>query len=130
MKAILLSTLTFISANSFAATNSYQIRAEVSVDGKVISRPQLVTLANETASISQKNDDGSETTLEVLTTDSSAEIKDGIKMQFTVSYNVDGKRKVISKPTIVTIPGETAEITVGKTATTEELKLKVIATRI
>lgn len=131
MKVIFAVAASLLSVQVFADTKSFDVKAEVSINGKLISRPHIVTKPNELASISQMDENKRETIIEVIASDYSSEkIKDGIMMRFTVSYNDNGKRTVISKPQIVSISGETAEILVGEKEKTDALKIKVVATRV
>lgn len=116
----------------FAATKAFDIKAEVSIAGKLISSPHVVTKPNELVSISQKGEDSKEILVELIASDfKSKDPKNGIMMKFTVSRVDAGKRTLLSTPQIVALPGEEAEITVGgDAAKPESVKVKVLATRL
>lgn len=116
----------------FASTKAFDVKAKVSVDGKLISSPHIMTKPNELASISQKVENNRKILIELTASDyKSKDTKDGIMMKFAISRVEAGKRTLISTPQIVALPGEEAEIAVGQTATkTESVKIKVIATRV
>lgn len=122
---------TFFSAQCLANTKAFDVRAKVSVDGKLISSPHFVTKPNEVASVSQNVDGYKKILIEMIASDSlSKEAQNGIMMKFTVSQDDGGKRTVISKPQIVAVPGEKAEIEVGTKDVVESVKIDVVATRI
>lgn len=132
MKVISIVVAGLLSMQCFASTQAFDVKAEVSVDGKLITNPHIMTKPNELASISQKVENNREILIELTASDyKSKDTKDGIMMKFAVSRIEAGKRTLISTPQIVALPGEEAEIAVGQTATkTESVKIKVIATRV
>jgi hypothetical protein len=119
-----------LSLPCFASTKAFDVKAEVSVDGKFISNPHIVTKPNELASINQKLEDNKEILIEMTANDfHSKNPKNGIMMKFTVSRLDAGKRTVLATPQIVALPGEEAMMEIGK-ANAETVKVKVIATRV
>ncbi|MCC6138947.1 MAG: hypothetical protein IT287_09970 [Bdellovibrionaceae bacterium] len=132
MKIIFSIASLLISIQTYANTKEFDIKAEISIDGKIVSKPQIITKPNETASISQDNGGkNAKTIIEVIASDDvSGKVKDGIMMKFTVSYINGKKRTVVSKPQIIAKSGETAEIAVGDKGQPDALMMKVIATRV
>ncbi len=112
-------------------TKGFDLKAEVYIDGKLVSSPHLSTAPNERAKISQKTAANPDTTIEVVASDyASAQADNAIKIQFTVTRFENGKRKVISRPQIVSLSGVPAELSLAETGKPEALKIKVIATRV
>lgn len=130
MKFMLVISAFLLSLPCFASTKAFDVKAEVSVDGKLISNPHIVTKPNELASINQKLEDNKEILIEMTANDfQSKNPKNGIMMKFTVSRLDAGKRTVLATPQIVALPGEEAMMEIGK-ANAETVKVKVIATRV
>jgi Flp pilus assembly secretin CpaC len=131
MKVSLVLFALFFGSISFAATKAFDVKAEVSLDGKPVSTPHIVTKPNELASVTQKAADNSEIQIEMIATDyTSKDTKDGIMMKFKVYRNADGNRTELSRPQIVALPGEEAQIIVGKTGKIPAVSVKVVATRV
>ena len=130
MKITFAIAVFLLSATAFSATKSFDVKAKVSLNGKLVSTPHLVTLPNELASISEVDKNKNEMKIELVASDYSNEkTKDGILMNFTVSYLKNGKQTIVARPKIVALPGETATISVGNRGDVDALELKVVATR-
>jgi hypothetical protein len=130
MKLILVISAFLLSLQCFASTKAFDVKAEVSIDGKLVSRPHIVTKPNELASINQKLQGDKDILIEMTASDyHSKDPKNGIMMKFTVSRLDEGKRTVLATPQIVALPGEEAMIEIGK-AKAETVKVKVLATRV
>ena len=131
MKYFIILATGLFCINAFAGTKSFDVKAQVSINGKLISSPHIITKPNELASISQKGDNNKQTLIELIASDySTKDTKDGIMMKFTVSSIDNGKKTVISKPQIIALPGEPAEILVGETGKADSVRVSVVATRI
>jgi hypothetical protein len=126
MKSLFVIIIGLLSLQSFAGTNNFDIKAELSIHGKLVARPHIVAIPNEMVTIRQMDGNHKETLIEMV----ASEVKDGVMMKFTVIYIENGKNTVISKPQILALFGEPAEITVGEDGEQETLNLKVIATRV
>jgi hypothetical protein len=127
---MLVISASLFSLQCFASTKAFDVKAEVSLDGKLISRPHIVTKPNELASINQKLQDNRNILIEMTANDyHSKNPKNGIMMKFTVSRLDAGKRTVLATPQIVALPGEEAMMEIGK-ANAETVKVTVIATRV
>ncbi len=115
MKILIILAATLFSTQLFAATKKFDVKAEISLDGKVVSNPHIVMQPNELASITQRSGNSDAIIIEVIASDYSLpKAKDGIMMKFTISRNNNGKKTIIGQPQIITHPNETAEITQGK----------------
>lgn len=132
MKISILIISLFLSSIAMSATKSFDLKMELSIDGKHVSSPHIISLPNQKASITQRDDNKKEESfIEVTASDvTNDKIKNGIFMKFVVGYNKEGQRKIISQPEILAKAGEEAEITVGSDDATETLKLKVVANRV
>ena len=124
--------LTLLSATTWAAPTQYRINSQVYIDGKLVSSPKIITMANETAEIRQTTDNTEGASdIRVRVTPSEFQndaIPDGILMKFEVEYKA-GNRVVKSSPQIIARSGSEAEVTVGRTPGQDDLKLKVTATQ-
>jgi len=119
------------SHNASALSKNIMISAKLFINGKLISSPKIITIAGETAEISQISEEHQSIyRMKVLATNASDEkIKDGILMKFDIEAN-DGTSIIKSTPQVLTKIGSEATITVnGDQANQKELMLKVIATR-
>ena len=127
----LIATVVLISTPAFASTKAFDIKAELSLNGKLVSKPHIITKANELASIEQTDQNNHKTIIEVVASDyTSDKVKNGIQMNFTVSRIENGQKNIISKPQIIAAPGEVAEIAVGEKANPDLLRMTVIAKRV
>lgn len=116
--------------SAFAATtNGYDLKMDLSLNGKHISSPRVIVKESETATITQKTDT-EETFIEVVAAEREIQNHKGILMKFTVgTISKDGQRTIISKPQILANENEKAQITVGKSGGSVNLSLSVLAQR-
>lgn len=120
--------LAFIGSSTFASNNGYDLKMDLSMNGKYVFSPSITVKAGEMKSIRQKTDT-QESFIEVVATEGQVKNNKGIMMNFTVGYiGKNGERKVISKPQILAKENEPALITVGEKDGTE-LSLSVVAKR-
>lgn len=120
--------LVMISCSAFAATNGYDLKMDLSINGKHVSSPRVIVKAGEMATVNQKKDT-QESFIEVIATEGKVQNNKGIMMNFTVGYiGKNGERIIVSKPQILAKENEPALITVGEKDGTE-LSLSVIAQR-
>lgn len=120
--------LAFICSSAFASTNGYDLKMDLSLNGKHVSSPRLIVKAGETASISQKTDT-EESFIEVVATEGSIQNHQGILMNFIVGViDQNGQRVIKAKPQILANENEAAQITVGEN-NGDEISLSVVATR-
>lgn len=126
MKSLFVTITCLLSLQSFASTNNFDIKAELSIHGKLVARPHIIAIPNQMVSIRKMDENHKETLIEMI----ASEVKDGIMMKFTVIFIEDGKNTVISKPQILALFGEPSEITVGEDGEPETLNMKVVATRV
>lgn len=125
---LVIVVLAFISSSAFALTNGYDLKIDLSMNGKHISSPRVIAKAGETASISQKTDT-EESFIEVVATEGSIQNHNGILMNFVVGViDKNGQRVIKAKPQILAKENETAQITVAE-EDGNQLSLSVTATR-
>ena len=109
--------------------NGYGLEMELSLNGKLISAPQINTKVGETSIITQKTDT-TENFIEVTAIDSSILGNDGIMMTFVVgTIDKDGNRTITSKPQIFAKENTHSEVTVSQDDGKETLSLSVLAKR-
>ncbi|MGZ3787505.1 MAG: hypothetical protein ACXVLQ_03230 [Bacteriovorax sp.] len=120
--------LAFLLACSSAfASTSYDLKMDLSLNGKHVSSPRVIAQEGETATIIQKSD-GKETFIDVVTT--KADMKNSVMMKFTVgTIGKNGERTILSRPQVIARENETAKISQGETGGQELLSLSVIAKR-
>ena len=112
-----------------AATSGYDLKMELSMNGKIISSPQILAKAGETATVTQKTDD-QENFIEVTAIDGSILGNDGIMMTFVVgTIAKDGSRTILSKPQIFAEENKQSEIMLEQDGSNEMLSLSVVAKR-
>lgn len=128
----IVTTLLVVLASSpaFAAKNQYDLKMDLSMNGKVVASPRLLVVEGEKATVSQKSDDA-ENSIEVTASEGDLQGRKGILMDFVVSVvTKDGKRTVVSRPKILTLEGEKATLSTHQNdASPEEVSLSVVATR-
>lgn len=120
--------LLMVGSSAFASTNGYDLKMDLSMNGKHVSSPRIIVKAGEKGTINQKTDT-EESFIEVVATEGQVQNNKGIMMNFTVGYiGKNGERTIVSKPQILAKENEPAQITVGEKDGTE-LSLSVVAKR-
>lgn len=120
--------LILVGSSAFASTNGYDLKMDLSMNGKHVSSPRIILKAGEKGTINQKTDT-EESFIEVVATEGQVQNNKGIMMNFTVGYiGKNGERTIVSKPQILAKENEPALITVGEKDGTE-LSLSVVAKR-
>lgn len=129
---VLLGTMIFSALSVNAKTrdfNGYGLEMELSMNGKVISAPQINTKVGETSLITQKTD-SEENFIEVTAIDGSILGNEGIMMTFVVgTIDKDGNRTITSKPGLFAKENTHSEVTVEQEQGKETLSLSVLAKR-
>lgn len=94
---------------AFAAP-SYDLKVDLSVDGKIVSSPHLVVREGETGSITQDTD-GKKIYIDVV---AKAHKPKGIEMSFQYGEILaNGEKQMISTPRIIALENEKASIQVA-----------------
>lgn len=133
---VLLGAIVFSASASFSSSlaktaqiNGYDLQMELSMNGKIISSPQLNTKVGETSTITQKTDT-EENFIEVTAIDGSILGNDGIMMTFVVGIvDKEGNRTILSKPQIFAKDNTHSEVTVEQGEGKQTLSLSVLAKR-
>ncbi|MCB0378365.1 MAG: hypothetical protein KDD33_07725 [Bdellovibrionales bacterium] len=127
--ALFLSSFLFASS-VFARVPAYEIDISLLVDGKVVSRPMIKTVADEHASVTIENED-SKTSISLKATDEKVTKGNAIKMELNVKYKEKGeKRSFRFNPTIITMSGEPSTVSIAGENGAPALELQVIAKKI
>ncbi|MGZ3746785.1 MAG: hypothetical protein ACXWRE_05445 [Pseudobdellovibrionaceae bacterium] len=100
-----------------------KMNLELSLDGKVVSKPQVITLLNTTANISQKlNNSSKELYIEVIPSLEVPQRYDSIMMKFKVGEKENGKVKWLSTPQVTALNDDEAKISVHSNNSKDEYK--------
>jgi type II secretory pathway component GspD/PulD (secretin) len=121
--------LFLIGANADCATNGYDLKIDLSLDGKHVSSPHMIVKAGESATATLKNGN-KENFIEVVANEERSKDFDGILIQIAIgTIEENGKRTIISRPQILTKENEPVQISIGEKNGAEEVALSVIAQR-
>ncbi|MBL7688366.1 MAG: hypothetical protein JNJ49_10045 [Bdellovibrionaceae bacterium] len=127
--ALALSFSPTLMAAGPATKAGYALKMELSMNGKVVSTPQLIVRNGATGSITEESAT-QKTFIEVTATEGSVQKRQGIMMNFVVGVIAkDGVRTVLSRPSILANENEKAEITIAGKESGETMALSVIAAR-
>lgn len=125
----MLIAMSLLIGSSAFASNGYDLKMELSMNGKKVSSPRIIVREGETGSITQETSN-EKTFIEVVAKEGEIQNHKGIMMNFVVGYiGQDGKRTIVSKTQILTKENETAQITVGNDDGKETMSLSVVAQR-
>lgn len=122
--------LFLLTGSVHAGAKGYDLKFDLSLNGKHISSPRMYVLEGAVASIEQKNSTDS-SYIEVKATETLVSKKKLIKMNFTVGV-VDkfGQKTVISKQNVIAKENELVKITLNENEdNSKHLALTVIAKR-
>ncbi|MDO9180974.1 MAG: hypothetical protein Q7U04_01135 [Bacteriovorax sp.] len=126
---LLVSIFFLLSTSAFAASNTYDLKMNLMLNGKHVSSPRIIVRAGERATITQKQGD-EESYIDVIATESTSQNK-GIMMNFTIGkIDKDGTKTIIASPGILAKENAESNITINQdTSVNPELSLTVIAKR-
>lgn len=120
-------TFLFACSSVIASTTSYELKMDLSLNGKHVSSPRIIANEGEVATIVQESDD-KETFIDVITT--KADIKNTVMMTFTVgTIGKNGERTILARPQVLARENEAASFSQGKTGGQEIISLSVTAKR-
>ncbi len=118
-----------VGSTVLASTNAYDLKIELSMNGKYVSSPRLITEEGKQASITQESE-GKKIFIDVIATEKPTGSKQAILMKFVIgTISATGEKKIVSTPKIITLENKKAEITIGDQPGKEDLSLSVVATR-
>jgi hypothetical protein len=128
MGKILFTMICFFSSSVFAGQKAFDLKMELSLEGKHISSPKVIVKEGETKTIVEESN-GQKTYIEVSAKqDKASGGKQTIYMAFVIGKIAsDGSKTVISTPRITAAPNETAQISIGEKGAPDLLSLSVIA---
>ena len=125
-KFILICAL-LIGSSVFAATNAYDLKINLSKNGKSVSSPEMIVKEGELATITEESLT-EKSFIEVVATEGAIDQTKGILMKFSVGLiGKDGKKTISGTPQILAQEGQKAEI--GFDNGKERISLSVIAKR-
>ncbi len=120
--------LAFMSSFAFGSINGYNLKMDLSVNGKHVSSPQLIVMAGEAATITQKTE-MEWFSIDVIATEGSIQNQTGILMKFVIGIiRKNGEPMIRVQPQILAKENELAQVTVsGQDG--NEVSLSIIANR-
>lgn len=127
MKSIFGALISILcSGAAFASGKVYDVKAELSMNGKMVSSPRFLVAEGTKASVTEQSD-ARTTFIDLTATESTSKTSPGITMDFVVGFEAkDGTRTILSRPKILAAERERAVIMV-KDEQGEEISLAVIA---
>lgn len=117
---------------AFASTNSYEVKMDLSINGKQHFSPEIIADEGKVVTITQKNNDnGEETFVDVITTKKDLKNnKDAVSIKFTAGMiDKKGERHIQFNTKIIALENQQAKITQGSVDGKDELSLSITATR-
>ena len=115
----------FLSLPVFAASKTYNLKMDLSMEGKHVSSPQINVKEGEPALLTQEAN-GEKISMEVVVTGQ----EKAVVMNFVIStLTAKGEKKILAKPKITALENEKAEISVGTEKSKDLLSLSVTAKR-
>jgi hypothetical protein len=128
MKFSLLVFASLFGSMAMASQTHYKLEANVFIDGKLVSSPQIVMKGPQEAEIRQiAKNPNSNLILRVVASDQSNDkIPDGIRLQMVVKYRTESGT-VTSTPDIIATPGQ--EFTIAPGDANSNMQIKLVATR-
>jgi beta-lactamase regulating signal transducer with metallopeptidase domain len=128
--ALLLTGITAVAASAGTAKfkGQYKVKAQILLDGKVVSSPQFIVLPNEPASIEWKSENPQAALRMMLTAaDYSSVDTAGIDLKMAVDFKT-ADHSFRANPRVVVMPGEEGTFTIGSDDS-ETLEMKITAER-
>lgn len=126
MKTILVAIFLFSNLSALAAPRLYEIKMDLSFNGKKASSPRIIVSEGETGMVTQENSDG-KTFVEVTAREGSVQNRQGILMSFVVgAIDKNGNKTILSKPQILAKENQMARFTSGSKDGNEEMSLSVL----
>lgn len=126
MKTFLAAIVFIISATGLASSKQpITLDMKLSIDGRLVSHPTVVSMSGETVSVESASEDGSGVYIEVTPT---LQNKNEVFMKFVVSKLEEGKKTIISKSTIMSFLGKTGEISQESTTGESNESMSLVVT--
>lgn len=119
----------FAGSAALASQNFYDLKMELSKNGKLFSSSRLIVADGENAMISEKTDK-EENFIEVVATEGVIQNHQGILMKFIVgTIDKKGKKTILASPEVLAKENQPAQITSGSKKGAGEISLSVTAKR-
>ena len=97
-----------VSTGVAAEQEAVILAMQLKIDGELVSKPTVITISGETASIQSMSTDGDGFSIAVTPTLTE---KNQVEMTFVVTRLEKDKKTILSKPHMVSLLGQPAEIT-------------------
>jgi hypothetical protein len=116
---------------AFASANSYDLKMDLSINGKHISSPKIIVEEGKVATVTQKNDNGEELFVVVIATKKELKNnKEAVAIKFTSGMlDKNGKRSIQYETKIIALENQMAKINQGSVNGKDELALSIVATK-
>ncbi len=120
-----------LAGSSAMAAKGYDLKMDLTMNGKHMSSPRVLVKAGEKATIAQEGKNGG-SFIEVVATEGEVQGNAGIMMSFTVgTIDKKGARTIVSRPKILAVENSEARITVGENENSvEQISLTVTPKRV
>ena len=119
--------LLLMGSHAFCATKGYDLKLDLSLDGKHVASPRVLVKDGDVATVNQKSAN-QETFVEVVATDAFVDNKRGILMKFAVgTIGKNGERTMVYRPEVFARENETTQVSLGDKPGAEGLSLSVVA---
>lgn len=107
----------------------YLVKAEILLNGKVVSTPQFIVIPNEPASMEMKSEHPQSALRMMLTVSDSASLQtpEGIDLKMAVEYKTQDKA-FRANPRVIVLPGEDGTVTIGSDSG-DNLEMRINAVR-
>lgn len=129
MKQITVFICFLVGSAAFANGGGYDLKMDLSMNGKHVSSPRLIAREGEVASITQ-NLNGEKIFIEVVATEKPTANNRAILMSFVVGkISATGEKTIVSTPKIIALENDKAEVTVNNDQGKESIALSVTAAR-
>lgn len=106
-----------------AASSKLKMKVALSVNGKIVAQPQIITDLNQSATITQKEKKSNkEYVIEVLPTTPNSANPEMVQMQFKVTQIEKGQSKILSGASILGKTNQQAEVSVNMNNPKDQVK--------
>lgn len=121
----ILGMIFLLACSSTFATTNYDIKMDLSLNGKHVASGRVIAKEGEVATIVQKSNN-KKTFIDVITT--KTDMKNAVMMKFIIgTIGKNGKRNIFANPQVIARENETAKFSQGEAGGQEILSLSVVA---
>lgn len=127
VRGLSYAVLAWFSSLSFASGKIFDLKMDLSINGKHMASPRVTVREGEKAFVGQEKN-GETSFIEVVAVEEKSPKGDGgIRLDFVVGkIAADGSRTMVSQPRLLAYPGELSKIVVGDDSG-REFSLSVVA---